>query len=394
MTNANSSFSESVPQSPSPHNASPSCSPLAAPERVMLPEPAPPSPVQPDLSRVDLLLASMVILLAFLVASTPAHNSDLWLHLATGRAIADGSYRFQGDPFIHDAATSWIAHTWLYDLATYVLFTHLGGTFLVLLKAGLAALLAALMVRLGTRERSRAWAAVAAALAVLAMGGRMLLQPATLSALLLAGTLGLLQRARRLRAARASGWLSAYGPICLLFALWANLDDWFLLGPLTVALYLIGEGIGNVAGGSNRDNTDLPALALTLGAGLLACLLTPFHLHGFTLPAELGLTATAKALQHDPVLRNLFVSPFEAAYFHAGAAWSIPGLAYLALVGLSAVSFAGSRNARRSWRLPVWLGLFGLSAWSARAVPFFAVAAGPILALNVQDLRGIIGPAG
>lgn len=363
----------------------------AAPERVALPERTPPE--RPGLSWVDLLPASFVVLLAFLAASTAARNSDLWLHLAAGRAIADGSYRFQGDPFSHDAASSWIAHSWLYDLLSYEIFTHMGGSVLVILKAVLAAVLAVLLVRLGTRERSLTWPALAAALSLVALCGRLLLQPALLSAVLLAATLWLLDRAQRLRAERGCSWLLAYGPVCLLFALWANLDDWFLLGPLTVALYLIGEGVSRHPKGSaatlayGSRLTPKVDLLLTLGVGLLACLLTPFHIHGFTVPAELGLTATAQALQQDPVLHNLFLSPFDTAYFHSGVAWSIPGLAYLTLVVLSGLSFLGSRDAWRSWRLPVWLGLFGLSAYSARAVPFFAVAAGPVLALNVHDLR-------
>jgi hypothetical protein len=343
-------------------------------------------PAQRDLSLADLLLASGVVLLAFLLASTPARNSDLWLHLATGRAIADGLYRFQGDPFTQGPSTGWIAHSWLSDLCAYELFSHLGGSFLVFVKAALAALLAVLMLRLGKREGAgSAWAAVAAALALLALGGRMLLQPALLSAVLLAMTLALLQRGTRLRTGGA-GWFSAHGPICLLFVLWANLDDWFLLGPFVLALYLVGQGIGAVVNGSASRREDLPGLGLALGVGLLGCLLTPFDVRGLTLPAELGLTATARVLQQDLVLRNLFLSPFDAVYFRVGAAWSIPGLAYLALVVLGGLSFLGSRDARCDWRLPVWLGLFGLSAWSARAVPFFAGAAGPILARNVQDL--------
>jgi tetratricopeptide (TPR) repeat protein len=367
-----------------------------------------PPPELPGLARADLLLGAFVVLLAFLLASTAARNSDLWLHLATGRALVEGGYRFQGDPFGHDAG-SWVAHSWLFDLIAYGLFQSLGGAALVVVKAGLVALLAGLMVRLGTRERGLGWPAVCTALALLALSGRLLLQPALISALLLAVTLFLLDRARRLRAETQAGWLAAYAPLCLLFALWANLDDWFLLGPVTVALCLLGEVVAVVAGGSERTKADLAGLAMLLGAGLLACVLTPFHIHGFTLPAELGLSATARALQQDPVLKTLFISPFNERYYTVGAAWSVPGVAYLALAVLSGLSFALNRDAwrnwrlpgwlvrrgiviwppdpgaRRSWRLPVWLGFFALSAWSVRAVPFFAVIAGPILALNVQD---------
>jgi hypothetical protein len=390
MDSANSPPSTSVQESSG--SAAGSSVVALPPERMSLLTPTQP-PAPSGLVRADLLLSAFVVLLAFLLASTAARNSDLWLHLATGRAIVEGSYRFQGDPFGPDSSL-WVAHSWLYDLISYGLYQSLGGASLVILKAALVALLAGLMVRLGTRERGMGWPAVCAAVALLALSGRLLLQPALVSALLLGVTLWLLGRARWLRAEKRASWLQAYGPLCLLFVLWANLDDWFLLGPATVALYLLGELVAVVAGGSEGKKADLPGLARMLVAGLLACLVTPFHIHGFTLPAELGLSATARVLQQDPVLKTLFISPFNETYYTVGAAWSVPGVGYLALAGPSGLSFALSPDAWRSWRLPVWLGLFALSAWSVRAVPFFAVAAGPILALNVQDYARRTRPPG
>ena len=41
------------------------------------------------------------------------------------------------------------------------------------------------------------------------------------------------------------------------------------------------------------------------------------------------------------------------------------------------------------WRLLVWCSFAGLAAWFARAIPFFAVVAAPITALNFQDLISI-----
>jgi hypothetical protein len=388
MNPSESPLSSSMPESRSPFDGSQGAIPLP-------PQPLPHSPqdsVAGDLARVDLLLASFLVLLAFLLASTAARNSDLWLHLATGRAIADGSYRFHGDPFGQDTS-AWIAHSWLCDLIGYELFHRFGGSVLVILKALLTAFLAGLLVVQGRREGGGLlWPTLAALLSILVIGNRLLLQPALVSLVLLAVTMSLIERGRRLRATQKAGWLNAYGPICLLFALWANLDDWFLLGPLTVGLFLLGDVLAAVGGGE-RKHTDMAGLGLALAGGLLACLLTPFHIHGFTLPPALGLTAAAKVLKQDPVLQSLFLSPFEAAYFHSGAAWSLSGLAYLALVLLSGLSFLTSRLAWRSWRLPLWLGFFGLSAWSVRGMPFFAVAAAPILALNVQDLTENYRPA-
>ena len=333
----------------------------------------------------DRLLAVFVVALAFLLASTAARNSDVWMHLATGRAIANGTYRFQGDPFGQNAST-WIHHAWLHDLAAYALyqpFPNLHGSLLVIVKALLVAFLAGLMVRLGSGGRGTFWSALTATLAVLALSGRLLLQPALVSAVLLAGTLAQLMRGRRLRG-EGVGWFRAYAPVCMLFALWANLDEWFLLGPLTVALFLLGDVLATVANGDKRS-VDVAGMGITLVVGIFACLLTPFHIHGLTLPVELGLSETTRVLKGDPVLRHLFASPFEGSYLHSGSSWNISGLAYLALVVVGLVSFAFSRDAWRSWRLPMTLAFLSLSVWSVHAVPFFVVVAAPIAALNVGE---------
>jgi tetratricopeptide (TPR) repeat protein len=77
-------------------------------------------------------------------------------------------------------------------------------------------------------------------------------------------------------------------------------------------------------------------------------------------------------------------SPFQTAYF-AKVATSPAGLAYFPLLALGALSFLWNLPGW-SWRraLP-WLGLALLSAFQVRAVPFFAVVAGPVLALNLQE---------
>jgi hypothetical protein len=55
------------------------------------------------------------------------------------------------------------------------------------------------------------------------------------------------------------------------------------------------------------------------------------------------------------------------------------------LTGLGLLSFLLQRQALREWRLLVWLPFALLAAWHARAIPFFAVVAAPITALNWQD---------
>jgi hypothetical protein len=345
----------------------------------------PPSRQPPQTPRArtapDGVLVGLVLVLGFLLGSAPARNSDVWLHLAAGRAVADGSWRFGPDPFSSIADGPWVLHSWLWDLLTYGLFHLLGGPALIVGKALLVTILAAVLVRLGAAGRRLALPASCAALAVLSLGVRLPLQSICVSYLFLGLTLLLLEggvRARR--ASEPAAWWRAYGPLLVLFALWVNLDGWFFLGPLTVALYLLGEALG-----SRRGAADLGGLALLLPAGLAACLVNPWHVGAFTLPPELSLSGAAEAFRHDPALATLSLSPFQTGYLAPQVGLNAAGLAFFLLALLSLASFAVSPAAWRGWRGPVWLAFFVLAACSARAVPFFAVVAGPILARNLLD---------
>jgi tetratricopeptide (TPR) repeat protein len=316
-------------------------------------------------SRWDVLLATLVVGFAFLAASFPARNSDLWLHLAAGRLLASGGYVFGHDPFAYTTGgVYWANHAWLSDLALYLGYQTLGGAGLVALKAAGVALLAALLLRI-SRGAGPFWVAGGCVLlAVLAMSPRLLLQPACASLVLLAVCL----------------WLLTLGGRALYFlpavvALWVNVDEWFLLGPLTVALF---------AGGQLLAATNSPRVpAWLVPACLVACLFSPHHYHALTLPDALSPTVWASGLRHDVRFAPLFASPWRwepLARVHL-AAW-----AFFVLLALCLFSFGVNRPARRSGRLPVVLGFTLLAVWQVRLVPFFAVVAGPITALNLREV--------
>jgi hypothetical protein len=340
-----------------------------------------------------------LVLLAVLLGSAPVRNTDVWLHLATGRAFVQGAWRFGPDSFLHTAGHDvLVAHSWLSDVLLSELFQRFGAVGLVAWRCFLLAALA--ITLLGTASRlargasegsllSSLLAGACVALTLLAVSVRVPLQPVCVSYLFLALTVWLLQRGRRLAAAgRPRDRLRTYGLLLVLFALWTNLDDWYLLGPFTVLLFLCGEAIGAALGRS----VDLRGLVLLLPAGMVACLLSPWHIHGLTLPPELGLSGAAHELRGDESLGKVFSSPL-GHYLLTAEGRSVAGLAWLPLAILGAASFWASSQGRTSWRLPLWLGFFGLALMSARAVPFFAIVAGPVLALNLLDLRVRASPA-
>ena len=103
---------------------------------------------------MDLLLGALVLVLTAFLALFPVRNSDIWLHLATGRALANGQTAFAAPLFSYNTANAqWINHSWLFDVFLYGLYQNLGGPVLIVLKALLLMGLAVLMMGMrGARE--------------------------------------------------------------------------------------------------------------------------------------------------------------------------------------------------------------------------------------------------
>jgi hypothetical protein len=365
---------------------------------------ASPTVQQTSFPLLDGLLVLLVVVLGFLCASFPIANSDFFRQLATGKLLSQGEYRFGDDPFIWaNDGSAWINHSWLFGLVVHYLHEvpGIGGVLLIGLKGVLVALLAAMMILLGRRgDRGLALSAACAGLALVVISPRLIFQPSCVSIFFLGLTLWLV-RSPRLRAStttdatgNAPSFLSFY-LLPLLFAVWVNVDSWFLLGPLVTALYLMGEWLGlRFAPSAGPDQPDQPApgelraLGIALAAGIVACLANPFGWHAFTLPEQLGL---ARGFQLAGEV-NLSISPLVNWYFLREVGYHPAGLAYFPLLLITAVSFVlasappGGRRVLIGWRLFVTLPLAVLSMYTMRAIPFFAVVAAPVSALNFLDI--------
>jgi hypothetical protein len=303
-----------------------------------------------------------VAVFAFLLASFPARNGDIWAHLAAGRQLVQEG-QLAAPP---DAPHS----TWLYDLTSYAVYSAAAGPGLVIGKALLVVGLALVLLRL-SRSGSNWWVPVlCTALALLAMGTRLLLQPATVSYLLLA--LAIWFTRSRETDGPLPAWLPSW-PLALVFVIWANTSGWFTLGLVVVALIWFGQAFDDVLRGAGRRAVlRRRFVALAVLGGL--CLLNPAGLAAFAPPAELVAPGNARAI----------ASPFQRGYLTAFA--QVPAaLAYFPLLGLGLLSFALALP-RWSWqRFLPFVALAVLSGVQARAIPFFAVVAGLVLAWNLQE---------
>jgi hypothetical protein len=358
--------------------------------------PLPPAPPQPVISAeaftrqrgyFDAVLVALVLGFAFLIASSPVVHADFFRQLAAGRLVAHGDYPFGGDPFTYSAEGTYsVNHSWLFALLVYGLYQIAeSGVAVVVAKALVVVLLAEILLRTSRRRGQSLWIpVVCTVLAILTASARMYVRPDFLSFLFLALTLWLLTAVGR-GGGRWLWWL-----LPPLFAVWVNCDQWFFLGPLTVALYLVGELLQqrfalNEEGEDETSGRDLATLGLVLVVGLAACLVNPHHIHVFGLPPEFGGQATGDLAQRDPQFRAYLLSPLRQNYYDARIGLNVAGLTYWVLLVAGLASFVCVFGRAPWWRLLIWLTFALLSLYSARAIPFFAIVAGPITALNWLD---------
>jgi hypothetical protein len=332
-----------------------------------------------------------------MVASFVARNPDVWLHLAAGKRLVSGEYKPGSDPFSYSAADrAWVNHSLLYDLATYLLYDGDKGALLVIVKALVFALAFGLLIAIRQPGYSvLPWAAVAA-VAILAAAPRMLLSPLVGSVFFEALTLFLLFRLPH----RPGSWRF---PILIgvTFWVWAQVDAWFILGPITLVLVLVSELIqkqylkqptpaAEMVPPSEPLGSlpDVPTLAKALGIGVVACMLNPHHVRVWELPFELYGSSVSGG---DARLRyQFFLSPVNKFYYSSFQfGRNLNGLAYAVLfVGGSVLIGLGAVRLRIA-HVVLWVVFAGLSLYRTFGIPFLAVVAVPIVAsqLNALSVR-------
>lgn len=323
--------------------------------------------------------------LALLLASFPARNSDVALHLAHGKELIEAGFSAKATPVAFGNHS-----TWLYDLFCYGIFAVAGGGALVAVKALLVVGLAVVLMHLG---RIHGWwiPAVCTALALLTMSTRLLLQPVTCSYFLFAAALLILRYrdtsmapplSPRLPRGEAGGRRSTFWPLLVVFVIWVNVDGWFQLGLLTVACFELGRLLNNPARDEDRMRSILWSAS---GVAALAsvCLLNPRGWHAFEPIPELHWLIAPGTLP-ELLATGQLRSPFQRSYW-TSFGQSPAGLAYYPLLGLSLLSLLLTARRWRWQRFLPWLALALMSALQVRVMPFFAVLAAAVAAWNLQE---------
>ena len=365
------------------------------------PAPAAPPPYQKPPEKVvtwpswfgpmDIVLAGLVLAVAFLAASFSARNSDLWVHLAAGQRLTTGDYKLGTDPFSYTGAErTWVNHSWLFDLAAFLLYTG-DGLLLVVVKAIAVATAFGILFAI-RRSGQPLWPwVVFTLLGVLASTNLFALRPYVGSMLFLALTLLLVFRLP----SPPGSWRLPIA-IGILFCLWSNMDVWFVLGPAALLLLFLGQSFAGTSAARSQDPLgalpDSSTLGKSLLVGVLACMVNPHHVGVWELPFELLGAGSAEA---DPRIRVYFYAPLRymsVFWSSEGLAYNPGGLAYVILLisGLYVAFLSGAfgrfiDSAAVFDPLPVphmllWLGFAVLSLFTLFAVPFFAIVTVPLVA--------------
>lgn len=314
-------------------------------------------------------LLLLAVLAFFCFGYRTLSTSSIWMHLASGRVIAEDG-RPQQDPFSFttDVTRPWINANWLYDLSVYKIWNATGPSGVVILHAILG--LAAFLLALRTSRLSFAHSAVAAALLL----GGWLVAPVFQANPLLPALffMGLFLYVLDTHGGRTRGWLILI-PIQLL---WTQMHGTFLIGPVLAALFVLQAWLEQ-----RRDTPGAQAFRPLLALAVTLLVVTVLNPYGLSLHQHVIGTLT------NPQLGVLieWISPFQSEF---APAW--PRHASTLALVLVALGFIFIRE-----RLPLAVALCAVAgAFFIVASPRYAALSGllvtPFVALSLASLSLVL----
>lgn len=304
----------------------------------------------------------LVPALVFLATVTDRnYQTDLWHHLARGRAIVAERRLLDEDRFTYTVHGQPLRDpNWGWQILFYRLYQY-GGLPLVqtINSALLALMMAFLLVRTWRRCGSLVVANAACLFAFFGLWQLLIIRPQTVSLLLFVLLCGILEGARQRRR------LLVLPP--LLMAVWANVHGGFPIGLLLIGCYVAAESIDRLRTGSGRESI---FWLLALCGSIAAALANPYGWHIYEYVHQTSRAASGRPIDE-------WLSPSATSL--TGKVWVLSLLALL-------VGFALSPR-RPSVREIVLLCCFlPLACGSVRMVAWWFLICTPILAAQFADL--------
>jgi hypothetical protein len=299
---------------------------------------------------------------------------DLGYHLAYGRHFLEHGRIVDRDPFLYPGhARDFVNANWGAQ-AVFALAERMGGAAgLTALRLGLVAVIfgcGAAVVR--ACVPGPAWMAGAWLLASSAGYERMSLRPELMSYAAMSAALVVLARGVRRR--RDVALLAG------LQVLWVNLHSYFLIGPILTGAWLCGAIVDRL----RRRAAPVRLLAAALGLQLAACTVNPWHVHGAVFPLATLSYLRAHAVMGGgpggtPDSAWSLISEFHSPFAYLGELTNSRTLhSYLVLLAVAAAgAIAGLARGRLGEALAI-AALAVMSFQMRRNIAPFAFAAGPL----------------
>lgn len=373
----------------------------------------------------------LIGLLCLLVLALALHNLfsyDVWTHLACGRYIIQHARVPFTDPFSYTlpATQPWVDHEWLFQIILYPVYLLGGVNGLIMLRVVLV-LAAFTVLWLAVYDRRNHWFTVLIfAAAAMASYTRFTTRPELVSYVFFGLSLLALERYRR---TRHPIWLYLL-PVMMIP--WVNVHGMFIMGPLVVLIFLLGEllqaklpgpwpwvAVGALVVGAQYKVTDMlwPEMlfcswplaaavvaaavmhyrgrgprwwelttvrkeslgrwALVLGLMLAATLLNPYLWRGAIYPLQVAAGLQSRSASGMAMVGELTPT---LTFINLAQVWWFKLLAVV-----TAVSFALNFRRTRFWRV-LLVGIsfqFGLAA--LRSLPVFTLSAALCASLNFGE---------
>lgn len=314
------------------------------------------------------LFTAILFVALFVMATREIADPDFWWHLRTGQFIVDTGSIPHGDIFSYtNAGQPWITHEWLSEVIIHGLYRL--GSFPLLILAFSGVITFAFTLAYIRCDGKPYVAALAILLAALATAPTWGVRPQMLSLLLMSVYLYVLERQKHV-------WL-----LVPLMILWVNLHSGYALGLMLVGAYLLGGVVEHLPDLRAQLNLGSPLgrLALVLALCAAAVLINPNGASMYIYPFE---TLTSHAMQ-------AYIQEWFSPDFHS-MEWQ--PFAWLLVVTFGAVGLSRKRVGVAQTLLLMVLAYAGLR--SARNIPLYAIAAGPVLADHLWALVAAHGAAG
>lgn len=310
-------------------------------------------------------MRSLVLILLFALLLISQINTivdiDLWCHFKTGEYIVKNFNIPQIDIFSYTLKNqAWIDHEWLSQSFFYLVFAKFGWVGINILKAIVVSLCFLILIFfIISKYKKIIYAIFFVLLSVLAFGYRSFARPEIFSYLLLCLFFYTLEDKKRLFI------------LPLLQILWVNIHGYFILGPILIFLYFIGELISG-------DFIKAKRLGGLFAATCLACLANPYFYKGALYPVKILAGIFSGQQPYMQTVHELMM-PINADFGRYVFFW--------VLVILSSVTFLVNLKKAKMQHILIFLGSFIASYMAVRNMPIFIFMAMPLAAINLNEAR-------